>query len=164
MFNPSISPISFQNKYFFVSVSWHQKCFRAAVPFFPYTILHWQASRAGLYRRWHLLICPIRFKSTAVGDDTFDSFWFGVTFFMGWHFLIWFKSINWIFFRGDETFQFSVNQHLCDIFTRWHLLIIPDICHFSYTGKIFGEWNLHRKTPIFRVKSVKKRQYFALNL
>ena len=33
--------------------------------------------------------------------------------------------------------------------------LIPDICHFFYTGKIFGEKNLHRKTPIFRVKSVK---------
>ena len=31
---------------------------------------------------------------------------------------------------------------------------IPDICHFFYTSKIFGEQNLHRKTPIFRVKSV----------
>ena len=51
---------------------------------------------------------------------------------------------------------------------------IPDICHFFYTGKIFGESNLHRKTPIFCVKSVKnatfsrkicrKCQFFALNL
>ena len=32
---------------------------------------------------------------------------------------------------------------------------IPYICHFFYTGKIFGEWNLHSKLPIFRVKSVK---------
>ena len=51
---------------------------------------------------------------------------------------------------------------------------IPDICHFFYTVKFFGEKNLHRKTPIFRVKSVKnatfsrkicrKCQFFALNL
>ena len=51
---------------------------------------------------------------------------------------------------------------------------IPHNCHFFYTGKIFGEYNLHRKTPIFRVKSVKnatfsrkicrKCQFFALNL
>ena len=32
---------------------------------------------------------------------------------------------------------------------------IPDICHFFYTGKIFVEQNLHRKTAMFRVKSVK---------
>ena len=36
---------------------------------------------------------------------------------------------------------------------------IPHICHFFYTGKIFGEENLHRnlhsKLPIFRAKSVK---------
>ena len=31
---------------------------------------------------------------------------------------------------------------------------------FFYTGKIFGEWNLHRKTPIFCVKSVKKKRHF----
>ena len=52
---------------------------------------------------------------------------------------------------------------------------IPHICHFFYTVNFFGEWNLHRKTPIFcvksvkktpifRVKSVKKRQFFTLNL
>ena len=40
----------------------------------------------------------------------------------------------------------------------WSVLVlvyIPDICHFFYTGKIFGEKNLHQKTPIFCVKSVK---------
>ena len=39
------------------------------------------------------------------------------------------------------------------------ILTIPHICKFFYTGKIFGEENLHRnlhsKLPIFRVKSVK---------
>ena len=39
---------------------------------------------------------------------------------------------------------------------------IPDICHFLYTGKIFGEYNLHRKTPIFWVKSVKKTPLFRV--
>ena len=42
-----------------------------------------------------------------------------------------------------------------------HCKIIPDICLFFYTGKIFGKQSLHRKTPIFRVKSVKKRHFFA---
>ena len=32
---------------------------------------------------------------------------------------------------------------------------IPDICHFFYTGKIFGEENLHRnlhsKLPVYTV-------------
>ena len=37
--------------------------------------------------------------------------------------------------------------------------IIPDICHFFYRSKIFGEWNLHQKTPIFRVKSVKNAHF-----
>ena len=36
---------------------------------------------------------------------------------------------------------------------------IPHNCHFFYTGKIFGEWNLHQKTgklrQFFCVKSVK---------
>ena len=41
---------------------------------------------------------------------------------------------------------------------------IPHICHFFYTCKIFGEKNLHQKMPIFFVKSVKKCQFFALNL
>ena len=30
---------------------------------------------------------------------------------------------------------------------------------FFYTSKIFGEQNLHRKTPIFRVKSVKNANF-----
>ena len=34
-------------------------------------------------------------------------------------------------------------------------LSIPHICHFFYTGKIFGKWNLHRnlhsKLPIYTV-------------
>ena len=37
--------------------------------------------------------------------------------------------------------------------------IIPDICHFFYTDKIFGEKNLHQKTPIFRVKSVENANF-----
>ena len=36
---------------------------------------------------------------------------------------------------------------------------IPHICHFFYTGKIFGELNLHQKTPIFHVKSVKNATF-----
>ena len=40
--------------------------------------------------------------------------------------------------------------------------VIPNICHFFYTGKFFGEKNLHRKTPIFRVKSVKKNPLFRV--
>ena len=39
------------------------------------------------------------------------------------------------------------------------LNLIPDICNFFYTGKIFGEQNLHQKTPIFRVKSVKNATF-----
>ena len=39
------------------------------------------------------------------------------------------------------------------------LLFIPHICHFFYTSKIFGEKYLHRKTPIFRVKSVKNANF-----
>ena len=35
------------------------------------------------------------------------------------------------------------------------IIIIPDICHFFYTGKIFGEENLHRnlhsKLPVYTV-------------
>ena len=27
-----------------------------------------------------------------------------------------------------------------------HALLIPHICHFFYTGKTFGELNLHRET------------------
>ena len=55
----------------------------------------------------------------------FDLVWH---FLMAWHFLIWFKSIiNGIFFRGDDTFQFPVNQHLCDIFMKWHRLMLPAI-------------------------------------
>ena len=42
----------------------------------------------------------------------------------------------------------------------WNIYI-PYNCHFFYTDTIFGEQNLHRKTPIFRVKSVKKRHFFA---
>ena len=45
-----------------------------------------------------------------------------------------------------------------------YTLAIPDICHFFYTGKIFGEQNLHRnlhsKLPIYTVNC----QFFALNL
>ena len=45
------------------------------------------------------------------------------------------------FFKGNP----RKNMSIC----------IPDICDFFYTVKFFGEKNLHRKTPIFRVKSVK---------
>ena len=51
---------------------------------------------------------------------------------------------------------------------------IPYNCHFFYTDTIFVRINLHPKTPIFRVKSVKnatflrkicqKCQFFALSL
>ena len=43
-------------------------------------------------------------------------------------------------------------------------IVIPHICHFFYTGKIFGEENLHRnlhsKLPIYTVNC----QFFALDL
>ena len=41
-------------------------------------------------------------------------------------------------------------------------MTIPHICHFFYTGKIFGKFNLHQKTPIFRIKSVKKNPLFRV--
>ena len=49
--------------------------------------------------------------------------------------------------------------HIASVF-----ITIPDICHFFYTGKIFGEENLHQnlhsKLPIYTVNC----QFFALNL
>ena len=46
----------------------------------------------------------------------------------------------------------------------YFVVIIPDICHFFYTGKIFGEKNLHQnlhsKLPTYTLNC----QFFALNL
>ena len=63
MLNPSINPISFQNKYFL----WVWADMRnVSVPPCLFSLTQSDTDRrsAHLYRRWHLLICPIRFKST----------------------------------------------------------------------------------------------------
>ena len=79
----------------------------------------------------------------------------------------------WIVISQEDTTNISTECYRAEQQMNY-LWGIPDICHFFYTGKIFGEWNLHRKTPIFCVKSVKnatfsrkicrKCQFFALNL
>ena len=63
MLKPSISPISFQNKYFCECEPTSEMCRRA---FFSLTQSDTDRRSAHLYRRWHLLICPIRFKSTGL--------------------------------------------------------------------------------------------------
>ena len=59
----------------------------------------------------------------------------------------------------------TIHRGLDDVFGQkmglqvlLEVFLIPDICNFFYTGKIFGEEslqrNLHSKLPIFCVKSV----------
>ena len=43
-----------------------------------------------------------------------------------------------------------------------NLNFIPDICHFFYTSKIFGEQNLHRKNAQITTKYTENCQFFAL--
>ena len=42
-----------------------------------------------------------------------------------------------------------------------HISPIPDICHFFTLAKFLENKIYTEKTPIFRVKSVKKRHFFA---
>ena len=59
--------------------------------------------------------------------------------------------------------EVKVKEEQLQVWMRITFIItkgIPHICHFFYTGKIFGELNLHQKTPIFCVKSVKKNANF----
>ena len=66
----------------------------------------------------------------------------------------WFeRQINW---DSVHSIPFEFDTVMCNVG------YIPYICHFFYTGKIFGEKNLHRKTPIFPVKSVKKTPLFRV--
>ena len=62
-----------------------------------------------------------------------------------------------------QLYSDSERKMLVTVYTS-DLKGIPHICHFFYTGKIFGEENLHRnlhsKLPIYTVNC----QFFALNL
>ena len=70
--------------------------------------------------------------------------------------------ITWIDVK--PTFPSSLGNGYAEVHHKWGIRSkpIPDICHFFYTGKILGELNLHRKTPIFCIKSVKKTPIFRV--
>ena len=68
------------------------------------------------------------------------------------------KTLKHIRKKDDATNQ-NTSVVLEAVLFKMHGLYIPHISHFFYKGKIFGEKNLHRKTPIFRVKSVKNATF-----
>ena len=75
---------------------------------------------------------------------------------------------SWSYLCPEESLTKEFQPHLwtgsSTVSTTFSITNIPHICHFFYTGKIFGEKNLHQnlhsKLPIYTVNC----QIFALNL